>query len=310
MPFDAVSRVWGLVGWGCMVGFSCAWGAAWGQTMQLKLSTSFAAQPQIRSEAVHSEAARAAPDPAAVLAIGTDYVSTLVELAVTTHPSVQSKAAEVLGARATVDAAKWQYYPTPSVIAERGANQTKKDVGTSANAAVTGTTTLRLQQPLWSGGRIAAGVRVSELKALAAQAAVNESRMAVALKTVDAWQALLVAFGREQIAIKNVVQLTHLRDMMNRRVAQQVSPPVEAELSQSRLVQAQAEKATVQASKETALHRLAQWVGDLRSAKPALTDALLAQVLVEAGIAHAGDAEAVLVGGRRSPMRLSSIPRC
>jgi outer membrane protein, adhesin transport system len=230
--------------------------------------------------------------------VGSDYLSSLVELAVTTHPSVQSKTTEVMGAKASTDAAKWQYYPTPSVIAERGANQTKKDVGTATNAAVTGTTTLRLQQPLWSGGRIGASVRVAELKTLAAQAGVNESRLSVALKTVDAWQSLLLAYGREQVASKSAVQLAQLLGMMERRVAQQVSPPVEAELSQSRLVQAQADVISAKAAKDSALHRLEQWVGDLAIARVGanqqltqlpLTDMVLAQALREGGGVLAAD---------------------
>jgi outer membrane protein, adhesin transport system len=200
----------------------------------------------------------------------------LVTLAVQSHPSIVAKAAEVRGSKAVVDAARWQYFPTPSVLAERGANQTHKEVGTAVNAAVTGTTTLRLQQPLWSGGRLAAGVRASELKALAADAAVQEARLSVAHKTLEAWQGLLTAFGRVQANQKSVVQLAQLHEMMLRRVAQQVSPSIEAELSQSRLLQAQSELIAAQAAKEAAERRVAQWVGEFKG----LPDAQMAQMAV------------------------------
>ena len=82
--------------------------------------------------------------------------------------------------------------------------------------------------------------------------------------------------------------------MMDRRVAQQVSPPVEAELTQSRLVQAQADGVSARAAKEAALHRLEQWVGDLNTARvdpqqplarqrQPLSDLVLLQALREGG---------------------------
>ncbi len=216
---------------------------------------------------------------------GMDYLEQVVTLAVTNHPSVQARLSELGGSRAGVDAAKWQYYPTPSVTTERSSNQTTQKAGANTLAGSTGSTTFRLQQPIWSGGRLDSAVRAAELKKVATERAVYEVRLNVALRTTEAWQNLLTAYGRKQAALHTKEKLQSLAEVMARRVAQQVSPSVDAELSRSRSLQAQADLVSAEVALETAKFRLEQWVGDLSAArlpsgKPwVLDEALLEQAM-------------------------------
>jgi outer membrane protein, adhesin transport system len=183
-------------------------------------------------------------------------IESLVEQAVTTHPSVLAKYAELGGARSGLDLAKWQYYPSLSAQSERGSSQNANATGSTSN------TTLRLQQNLWTAGRIEAGVKSAQYKQLAAQNALQETRTTVALRTLEAWQALLSASGRQQASQQLLQQLDRLNGMMNRRVEQQVSPAIDAQLVQARIAQAQSEYLNAKTTADTAKLRLAQWAGD------------------------------------------------
>jgi outer membrane protein, adhesin transport system len=181
-------------------------------------------------------------------------LSRLVEQAISTHPSVQAKLAELGGSQAGLDAAKWQYFPSLSLQTERSANQNQQAVGAR-------TTTLRLQQNLWTGGRIESGVKSAQSRQLSAQYALQETRLSIALRTVDAWQSLLTALGRLQAIDKLLGQLDRLNGMMTRRMEQQISPAIDAQLVRARLAQAKSERLTAKTAAETARQRLAQWVG-------------------------------------------------
>ncbi|MGA8514683.1 MAG: TolC family protein [Burkholderiaceae bacterium] len=202
-------------------------------------------------------------------------LSLLVERAVTHHPSVQAKWAELGGSRAGLEGAKWQYYPSLSVQTERSANQSNQSIGA-------GSTILRLQQNLWTGGRIESGVKNAQFRQQSAEYALHETRVTVALRTIEAWQNLLTALGRQQAIHKLLSQLDRLNGMMTRRVEQQISPAIDMQLLRARLAQAQSEHLTAKTAAEAARQKLVQWVGsDALSLLPPpnLTQADLQDVL-------------------------------
>ena len=192
----------------------------------------------------------------AAQATATFTVERLVEQAVNNHPSVLAKYAELGGSRAGLDLAKWQYYPSLSAQSERGSGQNANTAGATSN------TTLRLQQNLWTAGRISAGVKSAQYKQLAARNALLETRTTVALRTLEAWQALLSAAGKQQASQRLMQQLERLSGMMARRVEQQVSPAIDMQLVQARVAQAQSEYLSAKTAADAAKQRLVQWVGD------------------------------------------------
>jgi outer membrane protein, adhesin transport system len=181
-------------------------------------------------------------------------LSRLVEQAISSHPSVHAKWAELGGSQAGLDAAKWQYFPSLSVQTERANKQANQTTGPSS-------TTLRLQQNLWTGGRIESGVKNAQSRQQSAQHALQETRVHIAMRTVEAWQSLLTALGRQQAIEKQLSQLERLHGMISRRVEQQISPAIDAQLMRARVAQAQSEQLTVKTTAETARQRLVQWVG-------------------------------------------------
>ena len=77
----------------------------------------------------------------------------LIAAALNDHPATQSARSQQAAAHAGLAGARWQYWPTPSVLVE-GAGTSATDSAYQGDQRVA---TLRLQQPLWTGGRLAAG---------------------------------------------------------------------------------------------------------------------------------------------------------
>jgi adhesin transport system outer membrane protein len=181
----------------------------------------------------------------------------LLGLAFEGNPLLQSQARLVEASRAEVRGATWQYFPTPSVSVEQ-VNADKNDTAFNKDKQVM---TLRLQQPLWTAGRLSAGVSRAEAVAAAAQAQMEETRQQLALRTIQTWGDWRA--GQQKVrALRESLQ-THERlyAMIQRRVQVGVSAEADEVLAQSRLEQTQAELVVAQAQLTSALARLEQLTG-------------------------------------------------
>jgi adhesin transport system outer membrane protein len=97
----------------------------------------------------------------------------LIAIALASHPSAQAQTALVQSSQYGVDSARWQYYPTPSLSIE-AAGTSGNDTLYQGNNRVA---IARLQQPLWTGGRLAAGVDKAAAGLTASQASLDEVKL-------------------------------------------------------------------------------------------------------------------------------------
>ena len=181
----------------------------------------------------------------------------VVKQAVNTHPSVHSVQSAQVGTRAEIQAAKYQYFPTPTVDLERSSSANSNALGSA------GRNTLSIKQPLWQGGRLDATLSIAQYRHVYAQVSLAETRTRVALATLDAWSAMLNALGRKKSAQNALDRLERLNQMIQRRVQQQVSPQVDASLMVARLNQGKRDVIQAAAAQDAARQRLLQWAGDL-----------------------------------------------
>jgi adhesin transport system outer membrane protein len=180
----------------------------------------------------------------------------LVALAIHSHPGIAAKRADLGAAQSEIEAARWQYFPTPSMQV-RGL-----DNGGSA-------TVLALQQPLWAGGRLDAGLDAADSRARSAGVSITEAQYNLALRATSAWQSWLQARGRGEATAKSVKMLEGYADSVRRRISGGVSAEVDHELVVSRLAQARSSLSTTRATERSALAQLSQMVG-----RPLLSDEL------------------------------------
>lgn len=174
-------------------------------------------------------------------------LESLMRATLEAHPALTGKRAQHAAAIADRSGAEWQRYPTPSL-------ETTRHEGSTGWL-------LRLDQPLWAGGRIDAGIAAAGSRVEAANAGVIESRNELALKVVAA--GIEARRQQERLAITRagLAEHTRLLDMIQRRVAQEVSPSADLALAESRRLTSANEVSVANQALLAALTQLGQLTG-------------------------------------------------
>lgn len=169
------------------------------------------------------------------------------------HPSVLSAKSEEQAADIDVLAAKRLLLPQLTVVSELQSVQ--------SNTSSKPVTIVKMQQPLWTAGRLSGGIRSAKDRLKSSSVKVTETQYQLMLQAVDAWQTYVVA--KEKLAEGAVLsgRLQGFLGMMQRRVAAQVSPRIDLDLVKSRINEHNAEMNQYRLSQERARNRLESLLG-------------------------------------------------
>ena len=190
------------------------------------------------------------------------FLQLLLQKVTREHPQIKSQQLALSAAGLDILIAEQGFWPTPSVSMEH----VQRQLPDPSYAGSQQVLTLRLQQALWTGGRLTA----QSNKALANQdiemARWAEIQQALALKTLQAWAEVVVA-QRNQIALhKGQNTQAQLLRTIERREEQGMSSLSEVQFSRLRLQQAAQEMSNAQNQEAQAWIRLRQWVPEAQSA--------------------------------------------
>lgn len=189
----------------------------------------------------------------------TQSLPSLIEGVLASHPSVRSQLAQGESAKQAVDAAQWQFYPTPSVGFEQvDANPSDPNYPNFGDKNVT---TLRLQQPLWTGGRLTAGLNKAQAGVLSSQATLEGTRQDLALRVVQIYSDWYGALLKRQAFDKSLQAHQTLRAQIVRRIGNGYSPQSDLVLLEGRQQQTEADQSAARAQEQSALARLSQMSG-------------------------------------------------
>jgi adhesin transport system outer membrane protein len=202
----------------------------------------------------------------------------LIEGVLSSHPSVRSQLAQGESAKQAVEGAQWQFYPTPSIGFEQvDANPADPSYPSYGDKNVT---TLRLQQPLWTGGRLSAGLDRAEAGVLASQATLEGTRQDLAVRVVQIYADWYGALLKRQALDKSLQAHKTLREQILRRIGNGVSPQSDLTLLVGRQQQTEADLSASRAQEQTALGRLSQMLG--RTLQPqALAESLSVALVLD-----------------------------
>lgn len=181
----------------------------------------------------------------------------IIETTLRSHPAVQAQRALQDSAEVDVRTARQQFLPTPSVAVEN-VRSASSDPLYRGDATVQ---TLRLQQPLWTGGRLTAGLDKAQANLRAAQHAQDDAAQQLALRAVQAWAEWHVAHLKLIALQAGVSTHERLYEQVQRRVENGASSAVEVELTAGRLAQIRAQFQAVQAQLRAARLKVAQLTG-------------------------------------------------
>lgn len=181
----------------------------------------------------------------------------IIKEAIDTHPAVQTQMANNEAAQSNVDVAKWQYYPTPSVSVEQ-ASASAKDLSYQGDDKVS---IVRLQQPLWTAGRLSGGLDKAEAEYQSSLSTIEETKQTLALQATQAYGEWLSSKLRLAASEKSVATHRKLKDQIARRLEQGLSPDSDLLLAASRLAQAEADQAAAITQQASAMAKLEQLLG-------------------------------------------------
>lgn len=171
----------------------------------------------------------------------------LIDLTMASNPTLAARLLDKKAAALGVNAARMQFFPTPSFQTD----------GLGGQYA----TIVRLSQPIWTGGKLTADLSAAKLREERSSADVADSALTLALKVATLYQSYWVYAGRSQANEKNLQRLGELAGMMTRRQEAGVSAQIDLDLVNSRLAQGRADLLASNAGRQTSLDQLSQTVG-------------------------------------------------
>ena len=191
------------------------------------------------------------------LSVHAQALEQLIASALASHPSMQGQRALVRSSEAGLDSARWQFYPTPSVSIEAaGASASDRSYQGDKQVATAG-----LQQPLWTGGRLTAGMDKAQAGLVSSQAALEEVRLQLGLRVVQAYGDWLAAHLKTVASEKSLATHRRLREQVTRRLAEGAAAESDLTLAVSRLEAILADVVAARVQGEVALARLGQLLG-------------------------------------------------
>lgn len=186
-----------------------------------------------------------------------DVLKNMIAETLEKHPAVLAQLALARAGEANVDTARWQFYPTPSVTVE-GVSAEKKDITYLGDDR---TTTLRLQQPLWMGGKLTAGLEKTKEALTVSQIGHEEVRQQLAIRFVQAYSDWLSAYLRLLAYQRSLAEHMKFDAQVRRRIEQGASSESDRILVASRLDSVSAEIAQANGQKNAARVRMSQLLG-------------------------------------------------
>jgi len=149
------------------------------------------------------------------------------------HPDVRMHQFGLQAARQQLGSARQQYLPTPSVSIEQvQASATDSQYTGGSSVAV-----FRLQQPLWTGGRLSAGVGKAEAGIAVRESVLEETRQQLAQATVQGWGDWCAAQARLGAVERNLALHQELQNRVQRRVKEGAAAPSESIMTKGRVAQ-------------------------------------------------------------------------
>jgi adhesin transport system outer membrane protein len=181
----------------------------------------------------------------------------LIDLSLKTHPSIQTQEALVASAANELEGAKWQFYPTPSITIERIGSGSMDRLYMGNSTVVTA----RIQQPLWTAGRLTAGLEKSQANFEYSLANLEEVRLQLSLRIIQIYGDWLAANLKLLAYEKSYHSHLRLQEQVRRRVNEGSSSLSDLTLAQSRLASVVADMALSRATREASIAKLGQIVG-------------------------------------------------
>ncbi len=176
-------------------------------------------------------------------------VESLLRMGYRHYPSIRASRHMILGADAQKQSAKWNYFPTLSADLSGDTRRNGE--------------TVRLDQPLWTGGKLDAMSDMAAARYDEARHTLGENSYTVAEKILGIIQNYIQSTGEMEGFAQGKAQLEELSEMLDRRIDAGVSSESDAELLDARIAQIDADL-----TRARAIHAMSQAQLELMTGQP------------------------------------------
>jgi adhesin transport system outer membrane protein len=184
-------------------------------------------------------------------------LSEVLQESLQSHPVVLTQQRQIEVSQFDKKVAQQQYLPTPSVSLEQ-ASASAQDPSYRGDKQVQ---IYRLQQPVWTGGRISAGVDKAQAGIQLADANLSDAKLQISYKVLQTWSEWSSALHKTQAISEALKELDQLDQALKRRIVEGVAAPTEQVLTESRIHQTRAQLELMNAQIRISRARLEQLIG-------------------------------------------------
>lgn len=174
---------------------------------------------------------------------------TLIKYAATAAPEIARVRAELRSSKADYNRARWAFAPTAAIGMESDINNTTEDFVASLN------------QPIWTGGRLTSELKQSGANVKASHAAIQIGQFNQAQSLIEYYGNWASAWLKHQAWAEGVREHNDLVALVERRTAGGASGQNELNLALNRRNSVATELITTEASRQLAMARLFQLLG-------------------------------------------------
>lgn len=163
-----------------------------------------------------------------------------LSLSLRSHPAVAAKKNEYMASESALEGSLYQRYP----------NISAQSNAVPINGTPTRMNSVRLDQPLWTGGRISSQIEGATARLGAAKSNLNEVEQDMVIKTAVAFIEVIRTSLRLEVAEENITEFQRLLELIERRSKSEVSSLSEVIVAKARLQQAKSDKINLESSHE------------------------------------------------------------
>lgn len=210
----------------------------------------------------------------------------LIQWSIESHPSVRAQLSNQKAAQSGIETAEYQRYPTPQLSYE----SVKRDSADPSYIGSDGVATVRITQPIFTGGQFTAQLDKAKANLQLSQASVRETRQQIALKVVQAYSDWSSAELKTQSIEKSLAIHQKLLQQAKNRITQGASPQSDLTLVQGRLDATSGELFSAKLQSELAIQKLIELTGTTLNAaqlKADMTGPIQHTQLLESLLANA-----------------------
>lgn len=172
----------------------------------------------------------------------------LVSKVINNHPSVAMSKETIKSSQEGINSAMWQYFPTPSVELSRASNSNQ--------------TVAKLEQALWTGGKLDANYNKAISSEKEALFELEEKKYKLIEMILTHSQNYVQAKYSKEALLSGLERLESFSSMIDRKITVGLSTIADKRLLESRLTQIKSDLISVEHKQKTALKQISLLLGE------------------------------------------------